>query len=1444
MNRDRARNLAQLNGAVSGWRKWTTVVGVVLLGATSSVAQTAGRQNRIAQDLSAKPNVEISGSIHSLTTKSTDLGAVNSNMQMNSLTLHVRPSAAQKKEIASLLGSMQDRKSPQYHKWLTQAEYGARFGLTGSDLSQVKSWLSSQGFTVKSVSTSRNSITFGGKAWQVESAFHTQLHRYQLDGETHFANASALHVPAQFADVVMAVRGLDNFRPKPNAKRMLAHPNATFGTSNYISPRDWATIYNASSLSDGAGIHIGVVGQSYAPASDIDNFRTASGLPTANLVYSCISAAAFCNNTASGDLAEADVDIEWAGGIAPKATVDYIYAGGGGAGGGDPDGKNVLDALSYAVYTYLAADGNVLPIISMSYDFGCEASVSGSPLLGLFDALGQQAGLQGQTLVVAAGDSGAAGCDGLALSPFTPGPAIASKGLAVTVPADNPAFTAVGGTTLFENGDPTLFWNPTDGLVNSALGYIPEMPWNEASVTGTLAAGGGGESTATDGAGNLLYPQPNWQSGLIAGSAGRLVPDIAFAAAAAHDGYLYCSSDTANGNLCASGAYFASGGTAATAGGTSVATPAFAGLLARLVQQYGPLGNINPALYAIAADSGTYGSPFHDVTSGDTNVPCQTTPDCPISGFIGFSAAPGYDQATGLGSMDGLAMSTALSTYLSAFASSAASTTTVSASPNPAVFGSAITITATVNFPVGAPTPTGSVTFSTAGGLYVLQPMVAGVATISVPATVANGLAVGSDSITAAYTTDTIPVSTNASHASIAMTVTLAATTATIAQPGAVIIGGTTILSVSVASTTSSEFATGTVTFKLGSKTLGTATLTNGTATQSVTAVTASGFILGSNLITASYSGDANFTTSTGSTTLTVLGGTTTTIAQPNAVTVGHTTSLSANVTSTTVGTISGTVTFKLGSTTIGTAPVTGGVATLSNIAASASNGFSIGPNAITASYGGDANFATSTGSTTLTVNALAATTTIAQPSAVTVGHTTSLSATVTSLTTGTIGGTVTFQSGSTKIGTASLTNGTATLSVTASVANGFSIGSNSITAGYSGDTNFAASTGSTTLTVNALAVTITAMAPPSAVTIGHTTTLSASVTSSTAGTIAGTVTFKLGSATLGMSTLANGTATLSVVASAANGFIVGLNSITASFNGDTNFATSAGGSTTLTVTAAVTTTTVAQPVQVAFGGMASLSASVASTTAGTITGTVTFKLGSATLGTATLTNGTATLSVAASTANGFIVGSNSITASYSGDAIFTPSTGTSKTLTVVLPSYTLTASPTSVTVGANGSSTITLTLTTTNYAGTVDFATSVTSTNGAASNISVPAPSSVTLGIGSGSTQTTTMAIAVGTNAANHAPAVPWKSGGALVFCAVLLGVPYSRRKRVVAVLLTALAISLAGFMMACGGSSASTTPKPPPAVTARTYKVTVTPTGSSPVANPSPVVITVTVP
>jgi subtilase family serine protease len=887
-------------------KRWMSVGAMVLVMSASLVSQTVSqtvpqavpqttpRPNRITQDVASGGIVAVAGTVHPLTRRATDLGAVNSAMQLDSLTLNVGLSAAQQTELNALSEAQQDRKSAQYHQWLTQEEYGARFGLTDADLNKVTGWLTGQGFTVKGVSKSRNAIYFGGKAWQVESAFHTQLHQFQVDGETHFANATELRVPAAIGSVMLNVRGLNNFRLKPHGHTQIAPDFNNGPNQHYLTPGDWATIYNVTSIYGagytGTGAHVGVVGQTYAPQADIDHFRTASSLGTTNISYVCIDKSVSCTAStaiapsSAGDLGEADLDIEWAGGVAKNATVDFVYA---------PFNSKlgVFDALQYAVQTYkVPATGKVLPVISMSYT-DCEANLYTNGVLNseatFVTTVGQQAQLQGQTIVVASGDAGAAGCDAQGVS----GTDTATGGAWAGVPVDSPFYTGVGGTTLSgDQSNPASYWNLASTQPSTALSYIPEIVWNNTSIIDGLSTSGGGVST--------VYAQPTWQSGLISGQTSwRMIPDVAFAASVDHNGYMICSqqdNSTQYGTMCASGTFYSSiTGNFFVAGGTSAAAPSFAGMLTLLTQKYGNLGNINPTLYGFA---NTNPSVFHDITSGSNDVPCfveTSDPGC-VFGMMGWPATIGYDLTTGLGSIDGGQLYNALGP-----SSVAGTATIVSVLPNPLTTGGTANLSATVTSTT-AGTITGTITFKAGDTILSVVPLSAGTALLdNVGVASVNGFTVGSNSIAANYSGD---AKYEASGGVEILSVNGLTTTTTVStSPNSVTTGGTLTLTATVSTSTPStpsQTFTAPVTFTVGTSTIGAAYVSSsttsvsgtvGTFTANVASVTtsANGFSIGSDTITASYPGDASYTGSSGATTLTVVAAPTYALAAgPSTITI------------------------------------------------------------------------------------------------------------------------------------------------------------------------------------------------------------------------------------------------------------------------------------------------------------------------------------------------------------------------------------------------------------------------------------------------------------------------------------------------------------------------------------------------------------------------------
>jgi subtilase family serine protease len=612
--------------------------------------------DRIQGPLTGGPKIVLKGNVHGLVKPENDLGRADGSRPMQGVTLAFHPSAAQQKDLDNSLVELGDPSSPNYHKYLTPKQFGERYGMSWNDLNKVIAWLQSEGFTNIKVANSRNEISFDGTVAQVESTFSVEMHHYLVDGVVHLANAGEPLVPAAIAGSVLNVAGLNTFAPKPRAK---VHPHFTsYITGNHdITPADFATIYDLNSLGDGSGQKIAVIGQSSVNASDLNNFRSAAGLSASTITTIAVPSGSTPTRCPT-DESESDLDLEWSGGVAKKASIIFVVAS---LGSGDTcanRSNNIWNALDQAV------QGNVAPFVTTSYGF-CESGL-GSTFANQVEAWAQQAQRQGQTIVAATGDSGAADCEP---NPTDPNATSATEGLAVDVPAASPEVTAAGGTEFSADSPTSTTNNPPGGnppywlaagattdTVSSALEYIPETSWNDTAIDGSMSASGGGSST--------FFTKQSWQS--VAPGSMRSVPDIALSASADHDPYLFCSEDGPNNTIvqtCTSGFRTGSGGSLTAVGGTSVVAPTFTAILALINQYLGSPGiaPVNPTLYAMAASTPTA---FHDVTTGNNIVPCtQGKPNCPaIAPFqFGFSAGTGYDQVTGLGSVDAFVLAQAIS---------------------------------------------------------------------------------------------------------------------------------------------------------------------------------------------------------------------------------------------------------------------------------------------------------------------------------------------------------------------------------------------------------------------------------------------------------------------------------------------------------------------------------------------------------------------------------------------------------------------------------------------------------------------------------------------------------------------------------------------------------------------------------------------------------------
>jgi Pro-kumamolisin, activation domain/Calx-beta domain len=523
------------------------------------------------------------------------------------LSLALRPGA--QAELDQLLAEQQDPASPNYHQWLTPEEFGTRFGPPDADVAVITGWLRDQGFRIDDVARGRGWINFSGTAGQVESAFLTEMNDYRVDGKLRHANALDPSIPRGLAGLVHGVVSLNSFPRHPHIGKPRGLPTGigpdyTSGSGDhFLAPADFATIYNVAPLygagNDGTGVTIAIVGRSDILLSDVKGFRSIFGLPANDPVFVHNGPAP---GRISGDELESDLDVEWAGAVAPRATVKFVIS----------NSTNPTDGIDLSAQ--YVVDHNLADTMSTSYGL-CEAQLGSGN--AFYNGLWAQAAAEGITSFVSSGDSGAAGCDTKD---------VATHPKAVSGLCSTPNNVCVGGSQFDDESNPSLYWGANDPTTKgSALSYIPETSWNESGGGNGLLSSGGGVST--------LYSKPSWQSALgVPADGKRDVPDVSLTAAL-HDGYFVYQ----DGNCCV------------PVGGTSAASPSFAGLMALVVQKTGArFGNANSLFYQFgAAQYGSSGPTiFHDVTTGNNSVP----------GLTGFSAGTGYDLVTGLGSVDASAL--------------------------------------------------------------------------------------------------------------------------------------------------------------------------------------------------------------------------------------------------------------------------------------------------------------------------------------------------------------------------------------------------------------------------------------------------------------------------------------------------------------------------------------------------------------------------------------------------------------------------------------------------------------------------------------------------------------------------------------------------------------------------------------------------------------------
>jgi hypothetical protein len=930
--------------------------------------------------------VTLTGNTFPLARPEFDEGVAPGSLPMARMLLVLKRSPAQESVLQELINAQHEPGSPRYHQWLTPEEFGAQFGVAQEDIDRIVRWLQSHGFVVAGIPKGRNAIEFSGTNLQVQRTFHTELHRYRINGEAHLANASAPQIPAALAPVIGGVDSLNDFRKKPVAHLTHKLPASGFAPDynswpfNYVAPGDFWTIYNATPAitagATGKGITIGIVGRSDIIASDVSTFRSTyiGGSAYTGTFQQIVNGPD--PGDVGGDDLENTLDVEWASALAPDATVTLVVSQSGAADGVDLSAQYLVDS-------------NLADIISVSYG-QCE-SYLGSTDNAFFSDLWAQATAQGTTVVVSTGDNGAAGCDTPDATSDPDNPQVAQYGLQVNGVASSAYNVAIGGTQYYNEASSwssTMSSNPL--FDTSALGYIPEQIWNEScdpdtcGASASLWAGSGGVSNcaATTLSGDVTgcsegWAKPEWQNSVfgIPNDGARDLPDVSFTAAG-HDGYMINFQ-----------------GEMTSVGGTSCSTPSFAGVMALVDQKTGGRqGQANYVLYELAGNeyggnssanssnlaacnAGSQPGPgntctFYDVTTGSNAVPCAAnSPNCSATtpgtyGMLsGYSAAPGYDLASGLGSIN---IANLLQAW-DAITPRGTTPTTTLLQLNPTtgiVHGSAVSIHVSVAPRSGSGVPAGTVTVVANGNAIGTLALTSGAYS-----GVITNLPGGQYAVTARYSgdatfaTSTSPgVTVSVGKEDSAITLSVAARDAQTGTPlatSAIPYGSNTILYGSVAGASGQGTPTGSFSFSVGGTGYGTLPLNNGRAGYGFVS-----FSPGSYSFSGNYAGDGSFnpSVSTSPATFTVVKATPTVSVVAGAA-VGGNVPVTATVNGDSYATApSGTITFFVNGYKEGSAAGTAG-ATSTSISEETTN-FTVtggmlnyGANSVTAQYGGDGNY-------------------------------------------------------------------------------------------------------------------------------------------------------------------------------------------------------------------------------------------------------------------------------------------------------------------------------------------------------------------------------------------------------------------------------------------------------------------------------------------------------
>ena len=587
-----------------------TRIGLVLLTALVTLSPTAAR---------AEDRRVLHGSVADLTQASSEVrvkGAADSLALQTPLTLTVSLAMPHFAEFQARLASGDTLANGR----LSAQEMEERYLPSASDYAAVKSWLLSQGFTLIVDDPNHTTVAVQGTAAAAAQAFSVDFSQVQTADGTFVSASSEPSIPASLPASVQSVDGLQPHVRAHRHSRTVVTDSYSTGSSTYVAPSDIRAAYGATSSMTGAGQTIAIVMDSIPSTIDLQQLWSATGVnqSLSNYTEVNVGSGPTASNQASG-LDEASLDVQYASSIAPGAAIRFYAV---------PD--LTYSNLATACLKILADSKTVTSISVVSLSFGgAESGITLGSISASTQAIAQLAAA-GITVVASSGDEGS--------NPSSGGTGYsASNPLSVEYPASDPNATGVGGTNLtFSTGS---FSNAGEAL------------WTNIPSTGTVA---GTTYEASGGGVSRFFSRPSWQSDggtvLSTNTAARCVPDVAA-----------MSIGTTNAHSIP--VVIISGGTAKGVGGTSLAAPVWAGIVAIINQARASAGKSSLGLLTAQIYPLHSSGIVTDIVGGTNGA---------------YSAVSGYDLCTGLGSPQISGLVSLLSGVAPAITTNPSSTSVVS----------------------------------------------------------------------------------------------------------------------------------------------------------------------------------------------------------------------------------------------------------------------------------------------------------------------------------------------------------------------------------------------------------------------------------------------------------------------------------------------------------------------------------------------------------------------------------------------------------------------------------------------------------------------------------------------------------------------------------------------------------------------------------------------